>query len=584
MAHLDDLVAALERERRALRDEHARLRALSLPDRVAAGFTWAPLEIVDTEYRSKGRVNVLLRGRDLHDGIGPGDPVVLAPAGRPDDGILGRVEGVDGGTVELRIEGTPEGRGPWAVSRRLDFTVMDLQIDALRRAELKRTPLKDLLLGYEKPYRPDPLDHPSLAGLDPSQREAAALALGATEIGLVHGPPGTGKTEVLVAILAALKDLGEKPWALADSNAAVDHLAVRAAARGLDVVRIGVSARVGGEARALTLEHRILHGPRAKVIEALQKQISRAPDDGELRAALREEWSQAKREILENADVLAMTLGTLHTRGKDYAPPRTAVVDEASQIVEPALWLLASKVKRILLAGDPLQLGPVVKSRDPVLERTLLQRLVDEGFLFPMLTNQRRMNAEIMRLAQHTYGGRLTASPDVLLRRLADLPGVTGGTWTAPPARWLDTAGMGLDEEQDALGSWFNPGEVRLVQRVWKALEESGVRPAMVGVIAPYSAQVARLRAALPETIEVGTVNAFQGREKDVIVASFVRSNAEGELGFVSDPRRLNVAVTRARRLFVGVGDSATLGRSPAFARLLESVGDGYVSAWELEG
>ncbi|MFN7147255.1 MAG: AAA domain-containing protein, partial [Myxococcota bacterium] len=358
----------------------------------------------------------------------------------------------DESTIELRVEGVPEGKGPWAVSRRLDFGVLELQKAALERAERLSSPLKNLLLGYEKPYRPDPYEHPAFAALEPAQREAAELALGATEIGLVHGPPGTGKTEVLVAILKALQDLGEKPWALAESNAAVDHLALRATAAGLDVVRLGVSARVGGAAQHLTLEHRILHGARAQVIQSLIRQATKA-SPGELadvRAAIKEEWSAAKREILASADVIAMTLGTLHTRGSDLKPPRTAVVDEGGQIAEPALWLLATKVKRVILAGDPYQLGPVVKSQDPRLETSLLQRLVDEGFSFPMLTEQRRMREDLMALCQATYKGQLRAHPTVAERHLEDLTGVTMGDWTAPAARFVDTAGLGYDEEQDA--------------------------------------------------------------------------------------------------------------------------------------
>lgn len=579
MSHLTDLHAALDRERRAVEAEHARLRALTMPQRVAAGFSLAPLEIVDTEYRTRGRVNVLLRGRDLPDSFGPGDPVVLGPLGKPDEGWTGRVEGVDEGTVELRVDGTPDGRGPWAVSRRLDFTVLELQKAALLKAEDKYSPLKSLLLGHEAPYRADPLDHPVFASLHADQRAAAALALGATEVGLVHGPPGTGKTEVLVRILQALRDLGEQPWALADSNAAVDHLALRATAAKLDVVRLGVSARIGGEVRPLTLEHRILHGARAAVIQTLLRQASRAsgPELGELRDAIREEWSAAKREILASADVIAMTLGTLHMRGSDLPAPRTAVVDEAGQVVEPALWLLANRVKRLVLAGDPHQLGPVVQSRDPLLERSLLERLVSAGFHFPMLTEQRRMNTTLMTLCQPTYDHRLTAAPEAAARHLA-----ATGPWTTPAARFLDTAGMGLDEGRDALGSLYNDGEIGLMRAVWESLRAGGVTPDQVGVIAPYTAQVLRLRTAFPE-LEVGTVNAFQGREKDVILASFVRSNDIGELGFVADPRRLNVALTRARMLFIGVGDSATLGGHPGFARLVEAVGDGYISGWEVE-
>jgi hypothetical protein len=583
VSHLAALAEALENERRALTDEHARLRAMNMPDRVAAGFSVAPLDLVTTEHRSRGRVNVILRGKAVNEAFSPGDPVVLGPVGRPDTGLAGRVEGRDAWTIELRVDGEPEGKGPWAVSRRLDFTVLDLQKAALERAERLNSPLKNLLLGYEPPYRADPYEHPAFAALEPSQRKAAELALGATEIGLVHGPPGTGKTEVLVAILAALKDLGERPWALAESNAAVDHLALRATAAGLDVVRLGVSARVGGAAQHLTLEHRILHGARAHVIQGLIRQATRQSgmELADTRAAIREEWSAAKREILASADLIAMTLGTLHTRGEDLKPPRTALIDEGGQISEPALWLLATRVKRMILAGDPHQLGPVVKSQDPRLERSLLDRLVGAGFLFPMLTEQRRMRADLMALCQATYQGRLTAHPSVADRAVTDLPGVNAGDWTSPAARFVDTAGLGHDEEQDAVGSWHNPGELALLVRIWRSLQASGVRPEQVGVITPYSAQLARLRAALPE-LECGTVNAFQGREKEVILASFVRSNADGELGFVADPRRLNVSVTRARRLFVAIGDSATLGTSPHYDRLIQAVGGGYISAWDL--
>lgn len=576
--HLVALLEALARETRAQQEEHARVRALPMPARVAAGFSLSPLEIVSTEHRSRGRVNVLLRGRDLGEAFVPGDPVVLAPIGRPDDGIPGRVEGIDESSVELRVDGIPDGKGPWAVSRRLDFGLFELQAAAMRRAEEKHRPLVKLLLGQELPYRADRLDDPAFAALHPAQREAAALALGATEIGLVHGPPGTGKTEVLVAILKALRGLGERPWTLADSNAAVDHLALRAQAAGLEVVRIGVSARIGGDVKALTLEHRILTGPRAPVIQRLVREATRAHGLAleEVRAAIKEEWSAAKREVLERADVLAMTLGTLHTRGEDLPAPRTAVVDEAGQVMEPALWLLATRVKRIILAGDPLQLGPVVKGRDPALERSLLQRLVEAGFHFPMLTEQRRMNTALMALAQPVYGGRLTAAVSVADQQLE-----AESAWSPPSARFLDTAGMGFDEVPDALGSISNPGEVRLVKKIWDDLREAGVRPEQVGVVAPYRAQVQALRMVLPE-LEVGTVNAFQGREKDVILASFTRSNPEGELGFVADPRRLNVTLTRARKLFVGVGDSATLGGWGPFSRMMEAVGEGYVSGWEV--
>ncbi|MSP56866.1 MAG: hypothetical protein EXR69_14875 [Myxococcales bacterium] len=591
--HLERLIAALDAEREALVREDAALRTMPLAQRVAAGAALGPLDVVTTEHRSRGRVNVILRGKNLHDGFTPGEPVVLGPVGRPDGGVHGRYEGGDDTTVELRVDAEPQGKAPWAVVRRLDFTQLEGQKAALMAAGSLRSgrisQLGRLLLGHEASYRADPLDHPAFAGLDASQRAAGALALGATEIGLVHGPPGTGKTQTLAAILVALVDLGEKPWALGESNAAVDQLALRAAAAGLSVVRIGVSARVGTAALPLTLEHRILHGSRATVLHTLRRDRTRASHSDpalirELDDAIRDEWQAAKREILANAQVIAMTLGSVQTRGADLANPKTAVVDEASQVWEPAVWLVANRVKRVILAGDPMQLGPVVKSQHPALERSLLSRLVDEGFHFPMLTTQYRMNQVLSDVVSASYGGRLVADVSAA-NRLID---VVAPPWTDVPMRFLDTAGMGHDEEREDSGSLYNPGELDLVDRVVAELVAAGLDAGRIGVVTPYSAQLARVRERHPEAgqrgVESGTVNSFQGREKDVIIASFVRSNAQQELGFVADPRRLNVTASRARMLFIGIGDSGTLGAARAYQDLIDRAhaAGGYVSGWEI--
>ncbi len=574
MSHLAQLRAALERERQAVITEHTQLSAQPMAARRATGFSLFPLTLDTTELRSRRRVNVVLRGGDLADTFAPGDPVVLAPLGKPDTGMPARVEGSDEQAIELRVADIPEGPGPWCVSRRLDFSRFDDMAAGLERGERLNGALVGLLLGSEPPWRPDPLEHRAFEKLNPAQRGAAELLLGTTDLGLLHGPPGTGKTETLVALLLALRDLGESPWALAESNAAVDHLALRAHAAGLDVVRLGVSARITSAVQPLTLEWRILHGARADVIRGLMRQASRTtgPEGWDLRDAIRAEWAVSKREVLESCDVTAMTLGTLATRGKSLAAPRTALVDEASQIMEPALWPLVGRVKRLILAGDPHQLGPVVKSRDPLLERSLLARLVAGGFHFPMLEVQYRMNNELLALSAHTYADLLRSDPSV------------ANPTHSPAAEWVDTAGMGFDEETDGAHSFHNPGELRLLRRVWAELQGAGVRAEDVGVVSPYRAQVLRIQAALP-MLETGSVNAFQGREKPVIIASFVRSNPEQQLGFVADPRRLNVTVTRARHRFIAIGDSATLGASPHYQRVIDTInnGGGYRSGWEME-
>lgn len=552
--------------------EFERVRGLSMQARAAAGFSAFPLTIETTELRSRRRVNVVLRAKSSLDAFSSGDPVVLGPMGNPDDGHPARVDGVDDATIELRVDEAPEGPGPWVVSRRLDLGIHDQQAAHLLAAERLSTPLANLLLGFEKPYLADPYEHSAFDKLNPTQRRAAELAFGATEVGLIHGPPGTGKTEVLVALLRALADQGEKPWALADSNAAVDHLCLRASTTGLNVVRLGVSARISSAVQPLTLEWRILNGPREAVIRRLMREASRATgEEGiELRDAIRSEWANAKREVLASADVLAMTLGTLHTRGATLPNPRTVVVDEASQVTEPALWLLASRCKRLILAGDPHQLGPVVISRDPVLEKSLLQRLVEAKFQFPMLAEQYRFNDDLLGLVNPTYDGKLASH------------GQNAAVRFPPAVAWIDTSGMGYDEGRDALESLYNEGELDILGRILSEQGAAGFVPGQVAIITPYRAQLERIRRRFP-AYEAGTVNAFQGRECDVVVVSFVRSNPAGELGFVADPRRLNVAVSRARHRFIGIGDTGTLGNSKHFSRLIDGINalGGYRSGWE---
>lgn len=545
-AHLIALGQALDRERRARDASLARLVTRDPAAQLAAGVAIQPLELVSTELRSKERVNVLLRGFTGGDGLTAGDAVLLSPVRRPGAAIPGRCLGVDAGHVELRVDGVPDGVGPWRVQRRSDGTMFDLELASLRR--VVKGSLAHLLLGLERPYAPDPYDDPAFEGLSPVQRQAAARAYGATEIGLVHGPPGSGKTRILVSILRALRSRGEKPWALGPTNPAADALALRASAAGLDVVRLGLSPRVDSAVQHLTLEHRILNGARAPVIHQLLRDAIRATGEAldEIQQAIREEWSTAKREILDGADVLAMTLENLHTRGADLVAPRTVVVDEANAVWEPSIWLLATRVKRIILGGDIGSLGPASVSRDPLLERSLLQRLIEAGFHFPALTERFRPQ---------------------------------------PARQLIDTAGMGLDEEPDGADGFLNPGELGLIRTALTELADAGFSPSQIGLITPYNGQLVRLRAELPG-FRSGLPGSWVGQEADAVIVSFVRSNLDGQPGLGVDPRTLQLLTSRARQRWIGIGDSATLGPSHAFQALLAGIEaeGGYRSGWDLSG
>jgi ATP-dependent RNA/DNA helicase IGHMBP2 len=596
--HLLALTAALTSEEAWQREEHARLLRLPLDERVAVGVSWAPLRVEAVEEAGRGRVVVRLRSPvPLHDGIASGDLVTLAPEGSPDAGLEGTSLGAEGKIAEVLVDGPFDDARNQAVTKRFDATTFHRMRGALSRAFTSPNALGDVLLGRRAPSEPPGVDRglPARGKLNQPQLEAAVHALSAAEIALIHGPPGTGKTEVITSILRGLADGGDKPWALADSNAAVDHLAIRAARSGLEVVRVGHPARVGSDAAALTVDARIAAGPAAKVLKDLDRAIIRLRSDpaaaarAERRALLAERdriADQARDAVLAKAQVIAVTLGTLLRVAPDLPRPHTAVVDESTQAVEPGIWGAVPFVERLILVGDPHQLGPVVMEPGNPLQASLLERLLADGRLpMPMLAVQHRMHAAIQALVQPVYAGGLVAHASVEGHLLRDLPGVATTDLTSRPVLWVDTAGAGHDEQRDPVTrSLFNEGEIAVIAKAAALLRDAGVGPDRIGVIAPYSAQVARL-AAEPSLrgVEVATVNAFQGREKDAILCTFVRSNPDGDLGFVADPRRLTVALTRARRFLLCTGDSTTLGTHGDFARVMDTIQaqDGWMTVWE---
>jgi ATP-dependent RNA/DNA helicase IGHMBP2 len=529
------------------------------------------------------------------------------------------------GRVEVVFDGAPD-FGHAAV----DLTLAADQVTAGRLREgLARAAglrgrsalLIDIVLGVRGP---DPVNvSQPLAALDEAlnedQRQAASVAVLAPHVGLIHGPPGTGKTRVLVEVVRQCVERGERVLCLTASNAAVDHLAIALLARdpALPLARTGHPARVHPELEAHTLAALTAAHPQRQLGRQLVEEAHRSLRDAHKRSdrsrAGREAMREAKREVgrmfadarrLErqaSEDVLErtrVTCGTLTGFAHDVpAAARfdTLVVDEASQVLTPALILGLLVADRLVLAGDHRQLPPTVLSLEArALARTAFDALMsrdDAAGCRHMLTVQHRMNAALMDFpSDRFYAGKLSAHPSVAEHSLADLGFVDDGILVPDrPLDVIDTAGAGLDEhtDPDAI-SRENPGQARVVEHMVRGWVEAGLEPAKIGVITPYAAQVGRLQARLQDLgeagLEIDSVDGFQGREKELIVFDAVRSNPDGEVGFLGDHRRLNVAITRARRKLILVGDSATLSSDPVWAAFFDAAmaSGGYRSVFEL--
>jgi predicted DNA helicase len=497
-------------------------------------------------------------------------------------------------------------------------------LDECARAENRTARLVELVLGATAPRPTRMSEQVKQLDIDPSlhedQRIAAVHGIFAEDVALIHGPPGTGKTRVVVEVIRECVARGERVLALTASNAAIDHLALSllAADPALPLARLGQPARVHPALEqhtlvALTEAHERRQMAKDLVEQAFQllrqarRRSSRGRDAwqkerearvqaGKLFADARRLERQAAADVLERTRILCGTLTGLRDDVMGDEPFDVLVVDEASQALTPALLLGVLRAKRVVLAGDHKQLPPTVispKAARDGLADTAFSKLASadkDGKHSRMLTVQHRMHEALMAFpSARFYDGKLVAHASVAAHTLADLHVRDG---IAMPERVLDvidTAGTGFEEQSPEGGeSKENPGEAQLVARVVKDLVEHGLPPSSIGVITPYAGQVARLSAELSSLVddglEIDSVDGFQGREKEAIVLCAVRSNTEGVVGFLADERRLNVAITRAKRKLVVVGDSATLSADERWRALFDhaiSTG-GYRSAFEL--
>ncbi|KAF7148455.1 hypothetical protein RHSIM_Rhsim03G0225800 [Rhododendron simsii] len=445
---------------------------------------------------------------------------------------------------------------------------------------------------------------------DDSQSRAVALGVNKKRpVLIIQGPPGTGKSVLLKKLILLAVRQGERVLVTAPTNAAVDNLVEKLSNSGVDIVRVGNPARISPTVASKSLIE-IVNAKLADFLTEferkksdLRKDLRLCLKDDSLAAGIRQLLKQlgktlkkkekeTVKEILSSAQVvLATNTGAADPLIRRLDSFDLVVVDEAGQAIEPSSWIPILQGKRCILAGDECQLAPVILSRKALeggLGISLLERAANlhEGVLATKLTTQYRMNDAIASWAsKEMYNGLLKSSSSVASHLLVDSPFVKPTWITQCPLLLLDTrmpygsllVGCGEHLDPAGTGSFYNEGEADIAVQHVLSLIYAGVRPTAIAVQSPYVAQVQLLRDRLDELpeaagVEVSTIDSFQGREADAVVISMVRSNTLGAVGFLGDSRRMNVAITRARKHVAVVCDSSTICHNTFLARLLRHI------------
>ena len=609
-----DLESVAEAER--LNERRQRQKG---PDAEKSGETLLDLVVTDEDAGLGGRylITLVKRNRTLQlpwNRLRVGAPVVLTPNDDlSGDACQGVVTAINRKSIQVAVNDYPD-----AERLRIDLSPDEItrkrMLNALKRANDARgrtKELRNILLGERELSFKDEQEYQFNAELNDSQQAAIRFALSASDVAIIHGPPGTGKTTTVVELICQAVANGQKVLACAPSNTAVDNLLEKLVDALQKTVRLGHPARVSVRLQDYTLDAQVARHELTGLIREMQREadvlfrqagkFTRAkPAYGakremrqeakRLKADIRMLEQQAIDSIVDNADVVCATTtldeSLLGDRRFDLV-----VIDEACQSTEPGCWIPVLRADRLVLAGDHCQLPPTVLSKQAAkegLEVSLLERLV--GLYGDRATRrlnvQYRMHDQIMNFSsEQFYDGSLQSHDSVSGHVLTGLDYVDEQLVTFEPVTFIDSAGAEWDEEIEPDGlSKRNLQEAELVLRKVAELQDAGLRGRDIAVIAPYAAQVRWLRQNSPdERVEIDTVDGFQGREKEAVIISLVRSNPEGEIGFLADARRMNVALTRARRKLIVIGDSATVGGNEFFAAMLEyfeSIG-AYHTVWE---
>jgi ATP-dependent RNA/DNA helicase IGHMBP2 len=631
MEYFKQLAELIKLEKDEDRKSYQRLtETMPVTERRTAGLTWYPIAIRDTEMTRGDYLSVEVERTTHQDVIHQLRFGMTAALFSNHDAKADRIEGIisfiSGNRLKitLRTDELPDWSrdGKLGVDAVFDEVSYEEMGKALKVASSIVEKGKDdrlirILIGEKKPEFNNNTAPAKHARLNETQEQAVTKILSANDLAIVHGPPGTGKTTTLVQAIKAIFQHGHKQiLVVAPSNAAVDLLSEKLSDEGLNVLRVGNPARVSEELMLLTLDSKVAAHPSMKEIKRLKKQANEFRDmahkykrnfgkaERDQRKALFTEARNISNQIekteqyivedlLAKAQVITATLVGSNHYTVQHLKYDTVVIDEAGQALEPTCWIPILKAKKVILAGDHYQLPPTIKSNEAAqkgLNKTLLEKCVA---LHPesvvLLEEQYRMNEKIMGYSSSVfYDSRLRANASVAHHLLFK---------EDAPLAFIDTAGCGFEEKWEGTNI-SNPDEAafllkhltELVARL-NAVYTPESFPT-IAVISPYKRQIEVLKEQLTYSpalqlagnkISVNTIDSFQGQERDIVYISMTRSNTDNIIGFLSDTRRMNVAMTRARKKLVVIGDSATLSQLQFYADFITYAQElnAYQSAWE---
>lgn len=613
-------IQCLQRQRLLLQMEYyvekeafrKQTEAVGVGRKIKRGDAWYPLRIGKRYYNSMNQLAIEVfrtADDDIEHNFEFGRPVMFFTM----DGtsvhywsFTGTVSYVDGDRMVVTVpDSAPllelqSSDVPVGCQLSFDETSYRMMFDALDRVMKARgnrlAYLRDLFYSHQKAQRFTfaPMKFP---WLNPTQERAVNEVLWAKDVAVVHGPPGTGKTTTLVeAINETLMREGQV-LVCAQSNMAVDWICEKLVDRGINVLRIGNPTRVNDKMLGFTYERKFEGHPDYPQLWAIRKAIRQLRSSRKhgsesyhqklerLKARATELEIRINSELFGEARVIASTLVGSNSRIMEGQKFGTLFIDEAAQALEAACWIPINRCTRVIFAGDHCQLPPTVKSIAALkagLGKTLMERIVEnKPEVVTLLKVQYRMNDEIMRFSSDWfYHGEVVSAPQVKYRGILDYD---------IPMMWIDTKDEDNNRETFVGESYgrINKDEAELtlasLEQYFTKIGKQRVldEEIDVGIISPYRAQVQYLRRLIKKReffkpyrrlISVNTVDGFQGQERDVVLISLVRANEEGQIGFLRDLRRMNVAITRARMKLIIIGDSSTLCRHPFYEKLYDYV------------